>query len=111
VTSNSNRDRWIIPAGHVEDGETPEQAALREVMEEAGVLAEIKLGLGNFQYPWFRNKQWITIDTCLYLMEYLETIIINPEGRNVRFFAYDEIKTLNIWDESKEFLQKAHQLR
>lgn len=110
VTSNSNRDHWIIPAGHVEEGETPEQAALREVMEEAGVLAQIKLDLGNYRYTWLRDQQRITIDTHLYMMEYLETSIINPEGREVCFFSFDEIETLITWEESKEFLKKAHQL-
>jgi 8-oxo-dGTP diphosphatase len=30
---------WAMPAGHVESGETPEQAALRELCEETGVSA------------------------------------------------------------------------
>lgn len=28
---------WVLPKGHIEGGETPEAAALREVEEEAGV--------------------------------------------------------------------------
>ena len=30
---------WVFPKGHVESGETPLQAALREVREEAGIEA------------------------------------------------------------------------
>lgn len=33
--------RWDLPKGHIEAGECPEQAALREVFEETGVRAEI----------------------------------------------------------------------
>lgn len=29
--------KWSIPGGRVEPGETPEQAVVREVMEETGV--------------------------------------------------------------------------
>jgi len=109
VTSNSNRERWIIPAGHIENGETAEEAALREVVEEAGVCAKILLPLGNFRYSWYRNQQHIHIDTCLFLMEYEKTIMVNPEGRDVRFFSYPEIQSLNLWDESREFLRRAYE--
>lgn len=33
--------QWLYPGGHVEPNEDPAQAALREVLEEAGVPAEV----------------------------------------------------------------------
>src|SRR3569833_3334588 len=30
---------WSLPKGHIEDGETVEQTAVREVMEETGIAA------------------------------------------------------------------------
>lgn len=110
VTSNSNRNRWIIPAGHVETGETFMETALREVTEEAGVEAAIVADLGDLSYLWRRGNQKITINTSLYLMKYLKTITINPEGRQVKFFPIEETLNLNLWDESREFLKKAREL-
>jgi 8-oxo-dGTP pyrophosphatase MutT (NUDIX family) len=38
---------WVFPKGHIERGETAEQAAVREVLEESGVQAKIVRGLGR----------------------------------------------------------------
>lgn len=51
VISSSNGLHWVLPKGHVDPGETPKQAALRELAEEAGVIGEIvgSLGLQRFE--------------------------------------------------------------
>ena len=46
---------WTIPKGHLEAGETPEAAAVREVREETGLVAEIERPLGTISY-WFIRK-------------------------------------------------------
>jgi 8-oxo-dGTP pyrophosphatase MutT (NUDIX family) len=43
---------WSLPKGHIEEGETPEQAALREVAEETGIQSEITKSLGVIDF-WF----------------------------------------------------------
>ena len=39
-------DAWVFPKGHIEEGETSERAAVREVLEEAGVRAAVVISLG-----------------------------------------------------------------
>jgi len=34
-------DKWVQPGGHIEDEETPEEAAVREVFEETGVKVSL----------------------------------------------------------------------
>ena len=110
VTSNSNLNRWIIPAGHVETGETYQETALREVVEEAGVKGVILSDLGALEYFWNREDRKLLIRTHLYLMKYDKTIATNPEGRKVSFFNFEETKSLNMWIESRGFLEKAYQI-
>jgi 8-oxo-dGTP pyrophosphatase MutT (NUDIX family) len=43
---------WSLPKGHVEDGESNEQAAVREVAEETGIAGEILGVLGTIDF-WF----------------------------------------------------------
>jgi 8-oxo-dGTP pyrophosphatase MutT (NUDIX family) len=41
VTASRPPYDWVYPKGHIESGERPEDTAVREVREEAGVTAEI----------------------------------------------------------------------
>jgi 8-oxo-dGTP pyrophosphatase MutT (NUDIX family) len=41
VVSSSDGANWVLPKGHIDPGETPEIAALRELAEEAGVLGAV----------------------------------------------------------------------
>ena len=43
---------WSLPKGHIEEGETPEQAAIREVAEETGIDSQITQSLGVIDF-WF----------------------------------------------------------
>lgn len=44
------RGDWVLPKGRVEDGETFEETALREVQEESGLECEIKRYIGFVKY-------------------------------------------------------------
>lgn len=49
VTSSSRPDHWIVPGGGVEPEEEPAMTAIREVIEEAGVLGKLGRRLGVFE--------------------------------------------------------------
>lgn len=50
----THEGRWQLPKGWIEDGEQPDQTAVREVREEAGVDAEAVGALGTIEY-WYRS--------------------------------------------------------
>jgi 8-oxo-dGTP pyrophosphatase MutT (NUDIX family) len=50
------RGDTVFPKGHLERGEMPEQAALREVLEEAGIRPLLLCALGTTEYTVFSPK-------------------------------------------------------
>ena len=59
-----------LPKGHVDPGETPVQAAEREVREEAGVFAEPVSELGESRYWYRRDGRTIGKSVHFYLFRY-----------------------------------------
>lgn len=49
MSSSRAPDRWIVPGGGLEPNEEPSVAAIREVMEEAGVRGKLGRCLGIFE--------------------------------------------------------------
>ncbi|WP_249353538.1 NUDIX hydrolase [Rhodococcus sp. RD6.2] len=51
-TDRRGRLLWSLPKGHIEQGETAEQTAIREVAEETGIRGSVLASLGSIDY-WF----------------------------------------------------------
>ncbi len=105
VEASGTRDRWLFPKGHVEDGETAAEAALREVWEEAGVRARTIRRLRRVEQR--KEGDWITV--VYYLMAYAgrKTAL---EDRRVRWLAFDEAIEELDFGKSRRVLRSADRL-
>lgn len=74
--------RWSLPKGHVEPGETTEQAAIREAQEETGLQLRLVCPLGDVQY-WFSSRAARHHKTVHYfLMKATGGDLNNHDGEN-----------------------------
>jgi len=63
------KDRWTIPKGHIEEGETAQQTAKREIGEEAGLKEVDVLGwLGKIHFRYRRIDKLVLMTTQIYLV-------------------------------------------
>lgn len=92
--------RWTIPKGHVEEGESLEQTAIREIGEETGLT---KLGirdkLDKIHFFYRKEGKLIYMTTHVFLIEALgDTDALVPEDSegiaDVKWFTKDEALAL-----------------
>ncbi len=53
--NRGGRLEWCLPKGHLEEGETTEDAAVREIREETGVSGTVICHLSSVEY-WFKGS-------------------------------------------------------
>lgn len=87
-------DRWTIPKGHIEDGETAQETAIREIGEEAGVhQLEPVCWLGKIHFRYRRENILVLMSTQIYLFKALgDTNDIQKEDwmNGIKWFSYDK---------------------
>src|SRR3954453_15468333 len=66
----SGRQVLALPKGHVDPGESEEEAAAREGREEAGVEADLVEKLGDVRYWYQRDGKRIAKRVAFYLFDY-----------------------------------------
>lgn len=106
VTARANPAHWIFPKGHVEPGESLEEAALRELREEGGVEGEPVGSVGSNAFT-FRGQ---AIRVEYFLVRSTGRVEAEDEGRERRWQAHDEARRTLTFEDSREILDRAHRL-
>ena len=88
------KDRWTIPKGHIEEGETAKETAIREIGEEAG-LEKVKVinWLGKINFRYRRVNTLVLMTTQIYLVQALgDTNKIKKEEwmNGIQWFSFND---------------------
>lgn len=107
----SGKKMFCLPKGHIEQNETKERAALREVLEETGVKAEIIGHLGDITYYFSMNGEKVQKTVSFYLMKFLEeTFHPNEETESIIWCKEDEALKINPFKSEQDLIKKAFTL-
>lgn len=114
ISTRSGR-RWQLPKGHIELGETPEQAAVREIREETGVTGRIVAPLPGVEY-WYveRGQARIHKTVDYFLLDYLFGSTEDFDASEVSgasWFPWDEGLSRLSFDNERQVVAVARTLR
>jgi diadenosine hexaphosphate hydrolase (ATP-forming) len=88
------KDRWTIPKGHIEEGETSKQTAKREIAEETGLeKVEVYNWLGKINFRYRRSNSLVLMTTEIFLVKALgDTDKLKPEEwmNGIKWFEANE---------------------
>ncbi len=111
---DASRERllWSLPKGHIEAGETPEQAAIREVAEETGIQSEIARELGIIDFWFMAGGKRIHKTVHHYLFREVGGTLSPQvtEVDDVGWFPLDEIISLLAYPDEKKLIAKSGDL-
>lgn len=105
---------WVLPKGHIEEGEKIEASLQREIFEETG-LKEFQIieKLGDFRYLFRPNKDIVDKTVTYFLVESSnEETRLAPDYAHseVKWFAIDDIPLLPIYyDDARQAIEQAKQ--
>lgn len=106
--NDMNRDKWIGIGGKFEQGESPEECALREAFEETG------LTLTDYDYRGivtFVSNEWGTEYMHLFTATGYEGTLIECDEGELAWIEKDKLLSLTLWEGDRVFLRLLEQKR
>lgn len=108
---------WVLPKGKVEPREAFEEAAIREVLEEAGVKVEIDNYLGEIHYTY--KNSWEDQDrvnkTVHWFLMSSKSIDCSPQREEgfieAKFIHINRAVEMAKYQDEKEIIEKAIRAR
>ncbi len=100
---------WGLAKGGIEEGESKEEAALREVREETGLVAEIEADLGDTKYMYVWEDVRIRKTVHFFLMRWVGGDVgdRDDEMEEIRWFPLERALKRSAYRGERDVLGRA----
>lgn len=103
IIKKRNIPVWVLPGGGIDPGESPEDAIIREVLEETGLKVHITKKIGEYA-PQNRLSSFTHLYECRPLSG---NLITGPETKDLDFFSIDQLPIKRIPHTFRYYIQDA----
>ncbi|MEJ2494188.1 MAG: 8-oxo-dGTP diphosphatase [Ignavibacteriaceae bacterium] len=94
--------KWNGLGGKFEQGESPEECAIREIKEESGLTVNKITMKGFITFPMFDGKEdWYVF---LFVSDKYEGKLIDSKEGNLAWIPNEKLMEINLWDGDKIFI-------
>ena len=103
---------WSLPKGHIEAGETAEQAAVREVEEETGIIGRVVAPLGTIDFWFVAEDRRVHKTVHHFLLQALggELSDSDVEVAEVAWVPLDELESRLAYADERRLIRRATEL-
>jgi len=110
--ATGKRVLWSLPKGHIEEGETPEQAAIREVAEETGITSSITKSLGVIDFWFMAGGKRIHKTVHHFMFTEVGGVLLAQESEvdEVSWFPLSEIVERLAYPDEKKLIARSAEL-
>jgi 8-oxo-dGTP pyrophosphatase MutT (NUDIX family) len=103
---------WSLPKGHIEQGETAEQAAVREVEEETGIIGRVVAPLGTIDFWFVAEDRRVHKTVHHFLLRALggELCDDDVEVAEVAWVPLDELESRLAYADERRLVRRATEM-
>lgn len=109
--TRKGKEIWCLPKGLMQESESPEETARREVREETGLEGKVKEKLGEIQYMFYSPQEQSRIQKTVhfFLMDYLQGSVEDhdAEVEEAKWFPIKKAIEVLAYETERNIVKKA----
>ena len=112
LTRRTDNGRWCLPSGRMEPGESIEEACMREVLEETGLIVHLTRLVGIYSNPnilveYADGNKIHVVSTCFEAAVEGGTLTTSDETTEFGYFTAEEIQRRDLMENQTERIADA----